>query len=255
MSRGSCSTHRPCRGLGAAAPALAACGRCRRAHRAAECEDARQGCAAGVHAPHPRARAPACFLPTRSDQHPRVPHASPAPLPGAEPAGQRRQGRPRAHCRRRAGGDHPGQVSSPLPALCPVHGPVPCALCPVHGISCPVARQPGWSVLPSTCVDALGEQHVPVSGSPPISWRSWLEAAAGESAEVALVDALLRVLRLLPLPQGILEVSGACVAGRVAGRRASFRAVEPVLCCVMDPLNPSRRLPYTCMVACPRALA
>ncbi|KAL4433102.1 hypothetical protein ABPG77_006529 [Micractinium sp. CCAP 211/92] len=37
---------------------------------------------------------------------------------------------------------------------------------------------------------------------------SWLDAAAGESAEVALVDALLRVLRLLPLPQGVLDTSG-----------------------------------------------
>ncbi|KAL4428259.1 hypothetical protein ABPG75_002348 [Micractinium tetrahymenae] len=37
---------------------------------------------------------------------------------------------------------------------------------------------------------------------------SWLEAAAGESAEVALVDALLRVLRLLPLQHGVLDKSG-----------------------------------------------
>lgn len=58
--------------------------------------------------------------------------------------------------------------------------------------------------------------------------RSWLEAAAAEPAEVALVDALLRVLRLLPLHKDLLEASGGASG---VGRRAllALQAAKPAL--------------------------
>lgn len=43
------------------------------------------------------------------------------------------------------------------------------------------------------------------------------------------MDALLRVLRLLPLPQGVLDTSGARLPGRRAHAVLS-RAAEPRLC-------------------------